>query len=221
MGMFDFPVGSTPATLSAYVRNLQVCSVILIAGNSSTDRSSMSRSSIAGANFVHAALFLIPAISITLPKPSNISGNFGLSIVAGLSYQINNWIGLFCVVLQFYPQYIEMKRMLGDPGALSLLSLGLQALALTGVAVRWFLRFGSLTEDFIMPPAEELRRAPLMVRWCTIWLEGLWEDYKWAALPINYILHSVGCAVLLRTYLLAGRGHGVLGLESEEAPLLA
>lgn len=195
-----------------------MCSVILFAANPTSDRSLISGNSIAAVAFIHAALFVFPTVAFALPNPSKL--DIGIMIVAGFSLRYNTWIALLSVILQYFAQYFEMKRMLNNPGALSLLSITLQAVILPAVAVRLFLRTGPLPQELRAAPTEEFRRAPLLVRW-SIWLEGQWACYKWRALPINYILHGVGCAVLLSAYLITGRGHGVLGVESEEAPLLA
>ena len=158
-----------------------------------------SRTSIAATAFVHAALFLFPAIAIALPKPS--PREFGTDIFIGFSVMVNTWVALVFVILQFYPQYLEMREMSGAPEALSLLSLGLQALVIIAVAARWLLRLGAPTwEDQFAP---------------------LWYWYEWGELPFSYILHGVGCVILLAAYLIAGREDGVLGTASEETPLLA
>ena len=158
-----------------------------------------SRTSIAAITLVHAALVLFPAIVYALPKPS--PRDFGSDIFIGFSVMVNTWVALVFVILQFYPQYLEMRQKSGAPEALSLLSLGLQAPVIIAVAVRWLLRLGAPTwEDQFAP---------------------LWYWYQWGALPFSYILHGVGCAILLTAYLIAGREDGVLGTASEETPLLA
>jgi hypothetical protein len=135
---------------------------------------------------------------IAFPKPS--PHEFGTDLFVGFSFIVNTWVALFFVLFQFYPQYLELRRMSGDPGVVSLLSLGLQAFVILAVAVRWLLRLGA--------PTWGNRPAPL----------SLW--YQWGALPFNYILHGIGCAILLAAYLATvhrGGRHGVVG---EEAPLL-
>jgi hypothetical protein len=91
--------------------------------------------------------------------------------------------------------------MSGAPGALSLLSLALQAAVIIAVAVRWLLRLG--------PPTWGAQPVPL------------WYWYKWGNLPFSYILHGIGCAVLLGVYLVVGRGGGGHDMQSEAEPLLA
>jgi hypothetical protein len=116
---------------------------------------------------------------------------------------VNTWVGLVFVLLQFYPQYLEMRRMSGAPGSLSLLSLALQAVIILAVAVRWLLRLG--------PPTWGNQVAPL------------WYWYQWGELPFPYIIHAVGCAILLVAYPVTRRGREESGdfLTGEAGPLLA
>lgn len=157
------------------------------------DRSSAAIAAIA---FVHASIFLFPAMIIALPTPS--PRRFETDVIVGFSFIVNTWVALSFVLLQFYPQFLEWRRMAGQPGSLSLLSLGLQAAVLLAAAVRWLLRLGV--------PTWGNQPALLSMR------------YQWGALPFNYILHGVGYAILLAAYLIAGRGSDG---RHEEAPLLA
>jgi hypothetical protein len=68
-------------------------------------------------------MFLFPAMMIASPKPS--PHKFRTDLIVGFSFIVNTWVALFFVLFQFYPQYLELKRMQGGPGAVSLLSLGL------------------------------------------------------------------------------------------------
>jgi hypothetical protein len=124
----------------------------------------------------------------------------GKGIFVGFTLIVNTWVALFLVLFQFYPQYLEMRRMFGAPGALSLLSLALQAVVIFIVAVRWLLRLGA--------PTWGDQSAPL------------WYWYQWGNLPFSYILHALGCAVLLAAYLVTRHGGGGHDVASE-APLLA
>ena len=154
--------------------------------------------SISATAFVHAVLFLFPAVAIALPRPS--PRGFGNGVFTGFSVVFNTWIALGLVVLQFYPQYLEFKRMSGLPGSLSLLSLGLRAIVMLAVAVRWFLRLGA--------PTWGCQLAPL-----TLW-------YQWGWLPINYVIYGIGCAVLVGLYLQVGLSDEAGLRVGERAPLL-
>lgn len=123
----------------------------------------------------------------------------GLDIFIGFSLIVNTWVSLVLVVLQFYPQYREFRRQAGDPGALSLLTLGVQAVVLILVAVRWLQRLGAPTWGRQTAPA-------------TLW-------FQWGWLPLNYIVGGIGCAILLGMYLRAGRPYQVQ-IAGEETPLL-
>jgi hypothetical protein len=176
-----------------------------------------SGSGIAAITFVHTALFLFPAISIALPRPS--PHGWGNSLFIGFSLIINTWVALFFVLFQFYPQYLELRRKPSGitPGALSLLSLGLQSGVILAVGVRWLLRLGE--------PAwiEELAQAPAKWRDRQQTRAPLWLWYKWGEVPFSYLLHAIGCAILLAAYLVTKRGNGSErdARVSEEAPLLA
>jgi len=122
-----------------------------------------------------------------------------LDIFTGFSAIINTWVSLIFVALQFYPQYLELRRQAGDPGALSLLTLGMQAVVLILMAVRWLQRLGAPTWGRQAAPA------------------SYW--FQWGWLPFNYIVGGVGCAVLLGIYLRARRG-GMVRIVGEETPLL-
>lgn len=154
---------------------------------------------IAAIAFTHAALFLFPAMLIALPKPS--PREMGTAIFIGFTLIVNTWVALFFVLWQFYPQYLEMRRMSGAPGALSFVFLAFQAVVILAIAVRWLLRLGAPTWGDQSVP--------------------LWYWYKWGNLPFSYILHGIGCAVLLSAYLVTRHRGGRQDLETEAAPLLA
>ena len=159
--------------------------------------SNRTANSVAAMAFGHATIFLFPAMIIALPRaPARDWGNM---LFVGFSLLVNTWIALFIVIFQFYPQYLEMRRMSGSPGSLSLLFLALQAVVILAVAIRWLLRLG--------PPTWEEPSVPL------------WYWYKWGNLPFSYILHAIGCAILLAAYLVTGRRGEGHDAESE-APLL-
>lgn len=155
--------------------------------------------SIAGAVLLHAIMFILPIAFITLPKPK--PRNMDSGIMIGLFNMINTVVAPFLAVLQFYPQFLEMRRSDYDPGSLSLRSLGLQVLIFTAVAVRWFLRLGA-------PAWEKSERVEL------------WMWYVWGMLPFNYLIHAVGSAILLAGYILIHSGGGYDGLVNERLPLL-
>lgn len=134
--------------------------------------------------FVQAALFLFSAAVIALPKLS--PHHMGVDLFTGFSVIVNTWVSLAFVALKFHPQYVELRRQVGTPGALSLLALGLQRLVLVMMATWWLQRLGAPTwEDQVPPP--------------TSW-------YQWGWLPMNYLLNGIGCAILLGMSLRTGRG---------------
>ncbi|KAK3053987.1 hypothetical protein LTR09_004763 [Extremus antarcticus] len=104
------------------------------------------------------------------------------------------------IVLQFFAQLREMVNQNGNPGALSLLSIGLQMPTATVLGYRWLLRLGHPT----WPPLP----APV----------SLW--YEWGFPAINYVAHAVGCALLLAGYLLTARRTADHGDSREQLPLL-
>jgi hypothetical protein len=182
------------------------CSIILVmlfAAYSTNDTNRWygrftSRAGISATVLVHAAIFVFPAMAITLPRPA--PHHLGADIFLGFSAMFNPWVGLIFVILQFYPQYLEMQRASGAPGTLSIHWLGYQAVAIIAVAIRWQLRLGEPTWGDQSAPQ--------------------WYWYQWGGLPLRYFIHGVGSALLLVLYLVAGRGDGLLGISSEQTPLL-
>ncbi|GAB7330626.1 hypothetical protein MBLNU13_g02199t3 [Cladosporium sp. NU13] len=85
--------------------------------------------------FLHAVIVVLPAVAIALPKPSPPSWN--TCIPTGLIGMENRVVALIFTVLQLYGQVQEFRRHDREPGSLSILSLGLQALVMALVSVRW------------------------------------------------------------------------------------
>jgi hypothetical protein len=112
------------------------------------------------------------------------------------------------VILEFYPQYREMRTQHGTPGSLSLFSLILQALFLGLIAIRWFLRLGT--------PTWESTPMPVYV-----WLEYFSMILQWAEVPILYTVNAVGNLFLFTLYKMQGSGRITLGVESEPDYYLA
>ena len=149
--------------------------------------------------FLHAAIVLFPIVAITVPKPSEHI--FGKDISMALISMSNLVVAPCFVALQFYAQYREMRSQHGRPGALSLLSLGLQVLMTVALAIRWLLRLGDPTWT---------RNVPVPI----------WLWYQWGFPAINYALHALGCAFLLVCYLFASRGTTQYGVSADRQPLL-
>jgi hypothetical protein len=124
----------------------------------------------------------------------------GTGIMIGFVNTTNLVVTPTFVILQFWPQFLEMRRSGAEPGTLSLLSLGLQATAMTSVAIRWLLRLGS--------PVWAPKPAPV------------WLYYTWGMYSFNYFLYAIGCAVLLAAYLFTSKKDGMHGGAGERAPLL-
>jgi hypothetical protein len=69
---------------------------------------------------------------MTLPKPFGHA--FGKDILMALINMCNLVVAPCFVILQFYAQYREMRTQNGNPGALSLVSLGLQTPTMAALA---------------------------------------------------------------------------------------
>ena len=150
------------------------------------------------AAFLHAAVVLFPAVAAALPKPSGHSWNN--DILLALVIMSNQVVAPCFVVLQFVAQYWEMRVQKGDPGALSLLSVGLQVPTMMALGYRWLLRLGNPTWGHAPAPA--------------------WLWYQWAFPSVNYVVHAVGCALLLACYLFSARGTAAHGGSEDRMPLL-
>lgn len=152
---------------------------------------------------VHTALFLVTAIYPTLPESDRSFREMDTDMLVGISGYVNTWMSLVFVILQFYPQLLECRSMSGSPGSLSLLSLGLRAVVMLAVAVRWLQRLG--------PPkfAKGDGRPPL-AQW-----------YRWGWLPFNYIIEGIGCALLVGMYLQAGWMGATSNIAGDETPVVA
>lgn len=146
----------------------------------------------------HAALFVVPAVAITLPKPSK--DLFGDGLVVGLTNIVNCCIAPLSVLVQFCAQYIEIRRQNGQPGALSLLSACLQALVMALIATRLFMRMGRRPHydrgDMVIMPWN-------MYLWDLV---SIW--YSWGMLAFNYVAVAIGWAVLLCCYYLSEESRG-------------
>ena len=89
---------------------LTISSVILLAYYPS-DAINKTINGIAIMAFVYTTPFLFLAVIITLPKPSR--RGWGTAIPTGFTLVVNTWVALFFVILQFVPQYLEMRRLSG------------------------------------------------------------------------------------------------------------
>jgi hypothetical protein len=138
--------------------------------------------------FAHTLLFLLPAAIIALPTPS--PRNWDNEVFTGFTLIFNTWFALVFNLIQFIAQNRERRRQNNDPGALSLLGLTLQAITLTLVAMRWFLRLG-------WPNPEELS-----MRWPRFYeivdMFQIW--YVWGFIPFNYLIQACGHIILLVLY---------------------
>ena len=204
MGRLDSTV-SANAAMSLALRhpNIMTSRIVLYATKASTGNGRSgyfaSSTSISATAFIHAALFLFPAVAIALPKPS--SRNWDNDIFTGFSAIVNTWMALVFVVMELYPQVLEFRRNSGLPGALSPASLSVRAVVLLGVAIRWFMRLGAPTWGHQPAPVTLL--------------------FQWGWVSINYIIESVVCMILVVMYLRAGRLNEGWNRASEETPLLA
>lgn len=155
--------------------------------------------------FLHAAVAVFPAIAISLPRPSTPS--MGTDAIMALINMTNTVVAPLFAILQFYAHYRELRSQNGDPGALSLLSLSLQALFAAVIAYRWLVRLGKPDWN----PGGEYTGVPFRL-W--LWdMLNVW--YQWGFIAWNFGFHAVGCALLVVYYCFAEQG-----LDAERAPLL-
>jgi hypothetical protein len=131
-------------------------------------------------------------------KPAGHSWDRGILIA--LINMSNLMVAPCFVVLQFVAQFWEMRAQNGNPGALSLLSIGLQVLTSAALGYRWFLRIGNPTWGNLPASA--------------------WLWYQWSFPAINYVAHAVGCAFLLACYVFAARRTAEHGDSEDRMPLL-
>ena len=148
MGRLDSTVSANAVTDHALRQpNMMLSRIVLYATKASISNGQSgyfaNPTSISATAFIHAALFLFPAMAIALPKPS--SRNCDNDIFTGFSAIVNTWMTLVVVVMELYPQVREFRRMCGLPGALSPASLSVRAVVLLAIAVRWFMRLGAPT----------------------------------------------------------------------------
>jgi hypothetical protein len=179
-----------------------LASVIIFAAHASNSRSGSvfsARYGIPAIAFLHAALFLLPVAVIALPKPS--PHDWGIDIFSGLSVIVNIPVSLIFIAVQFYPQILELRRSNGSPGALSLLSLGIRAVAALALALRWLQRLGQPTW-------------PSGYGTLTLWLRWGWQSF-------NYQVDGIGCAILLGLYAATRYQTAYSGSIDEQAPVLA
>lgn len=149
---------------------------------------------------LHVAAVLILAVVLSLPPASNHTMFTGIFMaLVGMS----NLVVAPCFgILQFWAQYREAKNQHGNPGALSLLSIGLQLLAMLILSVRWLLRLGSPPWGWDFFPTD-----------IRIW-------YEWSFPAINYFLYALGCALLLAFYAFTRQSRASPDDLEERAPLL-
>lgn len=110
----------------------------------------------------------------------------------------NEVVAPFSILLGSIAQLWEMRSQHGVAGALSLLSLNLQALVFAALAVRWFQRTGQ-------SPWHPEPGAPVYL---VYWLDRH-IYYQWAFTFVNYGLQALGRGMLLVCYVSgAWRGSG-------------
>lgn len=131
--------------------------------------------------FLHAVIIVLPAVAIALLKPSSPSWNTG--IPTGLIGMANRVVAPVFVFLRFHAQSQGFHRQNREPGSLSIHSLGLQALVMALVSIRWFIRLGWPHHD-----RGDVDKMPVIVRV----LDTLQILYAWGVLAINYALCAVG-----------------------------
>lgn len=156
--------------------------------------------------FLHAAAVLLPAVAITLPKPSPHS--WETDVPTALITMTNMIAAPLFLLLQILAQYREHRRQSGQAGALSLLSLSIQVPVIAILAIRLFIRLGA-------PPwVPRHNYGPYLALW--VW-DSLQAFYSWGMLAINYAVCVVGYVFLLGLYWSSSQSR----TSGELAPLLA
>lgn len=156
--------------------------------------------------FLHAAIVLLPAVAITLPKPS--SHSWDTDVPMALITFTNMLVAPLSLLLQYYVQYREYRRQSGGSGTLSLLALYIQVPVMAVLAIRWFVRLGT-------PPwVARHTYGPYFGLW-------VWDIsrafHSWGMLAVLYTISATGCFFSLSLHFL--NGHNTT--EEELAPLLA
>lgn len=128
---------------------------------------------------VHAAIFLLSAARLALPRPASVH-LMGPDIIVLVIAKANLLVAPGSLAWSYASQFLESRKV-GGPGSLSLFSLLLQILVLLVVALRWYLRLGA-------PIWGEYPGVPRL-------------HYEWDFLMINYVLYVTGCTFLLTAYL--------------------
>jgi hypothetical protein len=156
--------------------------------------------------FLHAAAVLFPAVAIVLPTPSPHS--WETDVPTALITMTNMIMAPLFLLLQFSAQFREYRRQSGNPGALSLLSLSIQVLVMSVLAIRLFIRLGT-------PPwVPRHNYGPYFALW--VW-DSLQALYSWGMLAINYTVCVMGYFFLLSLYWSSSQS----STGGELAPLLA
>ena len=142
---------------------------------------------IAALLIVQAAITVLPSawISLTKRTPANA---LGLDFLIG-TLMLHTWVALVCVIAQFEPLYILLRSIDAEVRGRLVWLQTLQGIILLFVAWRWFLRLGR-------PPWWSRRGREVRGRqdpWWR-WLIGV---YEWGWLPTNYLLHSLGCFLVM------------------------
>jgi len=158
--------------------------------------------------FLHAATVVVPAIAITLPKPSSPAWDTDVpTALIGMADQI---VAPISMLLQFYAQFCEFRHQHGTPGCLSVFSLALQAVAMALVSLRWFVRLGTPRYD-----RGDVDKMSLVER---LW-DALPIVYAWGMLAINYATCALRNVFLFCCYAVSWHGEK-MAMDGERARLL-
>lgn len=130
---------------------------------------------------LHIVLVVVPAVRFALPKPLT-RGSWETGLTMAFISMSNDVMAPCSLVLQFFAQLLQMRKQHTDPGAMSLLSLFLQMLAMSFLSFRWFLRLGR-------PPWGWVQAEP------RIW-------YQWAFPAVNYLMCAFVSGLLLICYII-------------------
>lgn len=127
---------------------------------------------------IHTLVFMLIPAYIALAKATK--HDYATDIFLGILQMSNFAITPCLIILQFLMQLCQNKLNNGNPGALSLLSIGLKMLAFAALSIRWLLRTGSPTWGRLPAP--------------------IWLWYSWAFPAANYALQAVSAGLILASY---------------------
>lgn len=135
---------------------------------------------------LHTAVAMLPPYPIMRYGAENL--DLGMSAIL----QVLTWAGTnitapFALSIELVAQYWEMGAQLGNPGALSLSSLGLQTVAFAMLSCRWFQRIGRPID---CDPRLKFYSPGFYLQY----------QYEWSFCAANYAMQAFVCTLLWNGY---------------------